>query len=223
MTPLANVIMSGRTSGQRSTPNQVPSRPNAQITESIDEQDAVLGAQVRDALDVALGRREHAAGADHRLAEERGDALGPDAQDLLLERGQRVERDRRRVRDERAPVRRVRLDPADRRAERVRAVVAVGAADDVHALRLALQDPVAAGDLGGGVDRVAAAGGEEHLRVVHRRERGEAGGELVRGRVGEVAERRYAARRSICAATARVMSERPWPRLAYQRLAVPSR
>ena len=33
----------------------------------------------------------------------------------------------------------------------------------------------------------------------------------------------YAGSRSICAATARVTSGRPWPRLAYQRLAVPSR
>ena len=35
MTPLANVIMSGRTSGQRSIPNHVPSRPKPQMTESI--------------------------------------------------------------------------------------------------------------------------------------------------------------------------------------------
>ena len=51
----------------------------------------MLGAEVGDALDVALGRRVHAAGADHRLAEEGGDALGPDALDLRLQRGQRVE------------------------------------------------------------------------------------------------------------------------------------
>ena len=79
------------------------------------EQDPVLGAQVGDALDVALGRRVHAAGADHRLAEERGDAVGADARDLGLQRGQRVERDRRDLRDERAPVARVGLDPAERR------------------------------------------------------------------------------------------------------------
>ena len=50
----------------------------------------MLGAQVGDALDVAVGRRIHAAGADHRLAEEPGDAVGPDAQDLRLQRLQRV-------------------------------------------------------------------------------------------------------------------------------------
>ena len=46
----------------------------------------MLGAQVGDALDVALGRQAHAAGADHRLAEERGDAVGPDGEDLGLQR-----------------------------------------------------------------------------------------------------------------------------------------
>ena len=50
----------------------------------------MLGAQVGDALDVAVGRRVHAAGADHRLAEERRHAIGPDAQDLGLERLERV-------------------------------------------------------------------------------------------------------------------------------------
>ena len=42
-----------------------------------DEQDPVLGAQVGDALDVAVGRQVYAAGADHRLAEEGGHALVP--------------------------------------------------------------------------------------------------------------------------------------------------
>jgi hypothetical protein len=35
VTPLANVIMSGRTSSQRSIPNQVPRRPKPQITLSM--------------------------------------------------------------------------------------------------------------------------------------------------------------------------------------------
>ena len=54
----------------------------------------MLGAEVGDALDVALGRRVDAAGADHRLAEEGGDVLGADALDLRLQRGQGVEGDR---------------------------------------------------------------------------------------------------------------------------------
>ena len=155
MTPLANVIIAGLTSGQRSTPNHVPSRPKPQITRVEDEQDAVLGAEVGGALDVALGRREDAARADHRLAEERGDLVGPDAADLLLQRGQRVERDARDLRDQRAPVVDVGLDAAERGAEAVRAVVALGAADQVHALGLAGVDEVAAGELGRDLDRVA--------------------------------------------------------------------
>ncbi len=155
-----------------------------------DEQDPVLLAQVGDALDVALGRRVDAAGADHGLAEERRDALRADAQDLGLQRRQRVVLHGGGVRDQRAPVGRVRLDPADRRAERVRPVVAVRAADDVDALRLPGDDPVPARDLRRRVDRVAAARGEEDLGVVHRGERGQPCGQLVGGRVAEVAERR---------------------------------
>ena len=133
----------------------------------------MLGAEVGDALDVALGRRVHAAGADHGLAEEGGDVLGADALDLRLQRGQRVEGHRGDGGDQRAPVARVGLDAADARAEAVRAVVALRAADQVHPLGLALLDPVAAGDLGRRVDRVAAARGEEDPRAVHRRVRGE--------------------------------------------------
>jgi hypothetical protein len=59
----------------------------------------------------------------------------------------------------------------------------------VDPLGPALEDPVAPRDLRGGVDRVAAAGRQEDLGVVHRRERGEPRRELVGGPVGEVAER----------------------------------
>ena len=127
MTPLANVIIAGLTSGQRSTPNHVPSRPKPQITRVDDEQDPVLGAEVGGALDVALGREVDAAGADHGLAEERRDLVRADAPDLLLQRRQRVERHGRDLRDERAPVGHVGLDAAERGAEAVRAVVALGA------------------------------------------------------------------------------------------------
>ena len=95
VTPLANVIRSG----SHVLPALDP-EPRAEPAEAADhavdhEQHAVLGAQVGDALDVAVGRRVDAAGADHRLAEERGHAVGPDAQDLGLERLQRVVLDRR--------------------------------------------------------------------------------------------------------------------------------
>ena len=41
------------------------------------EQDARVTADRANGFQVALGRREHAARADHRLAEERRDPLGP--------------------------------------------------------------------------------------------------------------------------------------------------
>ena len=104
--------------------------------------------------------------------------------------GSESKRDRRDGRHERAPVAHVGLDAAEAGAEPVRAVVALRAADQVHALRMALLDEVAAGDLGRGVDRVAAAGGEEHAGAVHRGVRREPLGELVGGPVAEVPERR---------------------------------
>ncbi len=198
---MAKVMRSGRTSSQRSIPHHVPSRPKRADDRVADEQDPVLGAQVGDALDVAVGRQVHAAGADHRLAEEGGHALGADVEDLRLERRQRVVRDRRHVADQRTPVARVRLDPADARAEAVRPVVAVRARDQVRALRVALEDPVAAGELGRGVDRVAAAGGQEDARVGHRRGRGEPLGELVGGPVAR--SRRRSSRPRACASARR--------------------
>ena len=57
-------------------------------------------------------------------------------------------------------------DAADRRAEAVRAVVALRAADQVDAVGLADGGEVAPRELGGGVDRVAAAEPEEDARIV---------------------------------------------------------
>ena len=54
-----------------------------------------------------------------------------------------------------------RRDARQRGAVRVRAVVGVPARDDHGPLGLTDQRPVAAHDLGGGVDRLAAAGAEE--------------------------------------------------------------
>ena len=59
----------------------------------------------------------------------------------------------------------------------------------MDALRLALRGPVLARELGGRVDRIAAAEAEEHARVLHRRELDEAIDELERRRIGDVAER----------------------------------
>ena len=189
-----------------------------------DVQHAGALAQRVDALDVAGPRLVDAAGADHRLDEHGGDPIGADALDLGLERLERVVRDLRGVRVERADVDPVGGDPADARAEPVGAVVALAARDQVHPLGLPDGGEVAAGELGGGVDRVAAAAREEDARVVDRRERAQALGELERGRVGERAEAgvgrelRASARRR-----RRRAPSRPWPTLTFHRLAVPSR
>jgi hypothetical protein len=144
--------------------------------------------QIADRLEVAGGGRPDAAGSDQGLAEERRDALGSDVQDLVLERLRIVVCDVRDRLDERAVALPQRLH-REARAEAVRAVVGVGAADQVGPLGAALEGPVLARELAGGVDRVAAAEAQEELRILHGSEGGDAIGELERRRVREVAER----------------------------------
>ena len=60
-----------------------------------DEQDVVFLQDRLHAVEVSRGRHDHAAGAHHRLGEERGDRIGSFAQDQLLEirgepRGERL-------------------------------------------------------------------------------------------------------------------------------------
>jgi hypothetical protein len=50
------------------------------------EEDVVFAADALDVLEVAVGRVDHAARADDRLAEERGYAIGAKLADELLER-----------------------------------------------------------------------------------------------------------------------------------------
>ena len=79
-------------------------------------------------------------------------------------------------------------DTAKRGSEPVGAVIRGGAADQHRAVTLAELPPVAAGQLGRGVDPIAAAGAEEDLRR-HRRPLRERLRELQHRRVGEVKER----------------------------------
>ena len=91
-----------------------------------DEEHVTLAADLLHPLEIALGRRKHAAGTDHRLAEERRDALRSDLVDRLLERFGRVPVDLNRL-EQRAEAGAVRVDAADARAEAVDAVVGVPA------------------------------------------------------------------------------------------------
>ena len=134
-----------------------------------DQQHVVLAAQLLHARPEALGRRDHAAGADHGLADERGDVVGV-VLEQRLERVGVAPRDVLDVRDQVAVARAVARDALQARAERVDAVVAVLARDDDLLLGAADRVPVAARELGGRVDGVrAAARGEEDRGVVHRR------------------------------------------------------
>src|SRR3954467_6107068 len=124
--------------------------PGAEAAEGVDdrvddEEEARAPAELGDALDVARRRLVDAAGAHDRLDEDRRDPVGADAVDLGLERLDRVVRHERGVLVERPHVGAVRGDAADARAEAVRAVVALRAADEVDALRRADRGEVAAG------------------------------------------------------------------------------
>ena len=100
VTPLAKVIMSGRTP-KRSAANQVPRRPNAAMTQSTTNSAPARSHSAATRLEVAGRGQVQAAGADHGLDEDRRDALRADARDLRLERLERVVRDVARVRVER--------------------------------------------------------------------------------------------------------------------------
>ena len=166
--------------------------PGAESSEAADhgvhdEQHVVAGAQRGDALDVARPRRIHAAGPDHGLEEERRDTLGADAGEQLLECLDRVVGNLLSF-DLRAEAHTVGCDPAYRRAVAVRAVIAARPAHEERSVGLADLIPVATRQLGGGVDRVAAARCEKDARG-HRRALREDVRQLKRRRAGEIAER----------------------------------
>ena len=144
-----------------------------------------------DSLDLAkvAGRRdEDAARPDHRLEDERCDALGAQPLDLGLERSGLVPLNLRRPFDEWAELVLVR-HPQDARADAVGAVVPARSADQVLPLRLAPEPVPEPRELRRGFDRVAPAVREEDLRARLRRQRREPLGQLERGPVREITER----------------------------------
>jgi hypothetical protein len=179
--------MSGRTS-QRSMPNHVPRRPKPAMTES-QTKSTPSARTARPRPRCSRARLAHAAGADDRLDEDGGDAIGADALDLGLERLERVVGHHRGIGVQRADVQAVGRDAADRRAQPVGAVVALRARDEMRALRRADRGEVAPGQLGRRVDGVPSARAEEDARVVERRQVGQALGEIEGRAVGEHAER----------------------------------
>jgi len=136
---------------------------------------------------VPIGRRDNAAGTDHRLADERGHA----AVQLVEDAGEVVRvvvRDLGDVTDERSVPVAYRRNTGERRPVRVRSVVREAARQHHRSLRLAQERPVPPRDLRGRVDRLATARSEEDRGVLDGREVGESRRELERRRVRVVAE-----------------------------------
>ena len=163
-----------------------------------DQQHVVLAADALDLLPVALRRHDHAARTLDRLADERGDVVGPELEDALFQaaRGLLAMGLRREVAAMRIPVGRLdvleawqrqvglgmhRRQPGQARGRERHAVVAVRPADHDLLGRPALQVPEPAHELDRGVVGLGAGVGEEHA-IEAWRQLGEAGGELDRGR-----------------------------------------
>ena len=164
-----------------------------------DEQHVVLVADLADPLEVAGGRREAAAGVLHRLEEDGGDGVGaleldglgdavggPAAEGLLVVAqvlGRAVDvgvRHLVRAGHERLEHLLGRRDAGDRQGALRRAVVGDARRDDLVLGRLAGQLEVLLGQLPGGLDGLAAAGGEEDAVEVAGRVAREPLGELDR-------------------------------------------
>ena len=160
--------------------------------------------------------------ADHRLVHERCDALGSEPLDRLLEGAEIVPRDPLGLLDER----RVALAVGhadDARADPVRAVERVRAADQEAPARGARDLVEEAGELARRLDRVAAAARQEHLRAGLRGESREPVGELERGPRREVAEDVEGVERRELTLYGCGDLRAAVPAFAYQRLDAPSR
>ena len=157
-------------------------------------------ADLADTREVAVGRREAAAGVLHRLQEDRCDRLGSLEEDRLLDCVGRELHERLLVLAERVaePVRvhdvhaarRERLegsaecrDARDRERSEGRAVVRGVACDDLVALPLPDGAEVLTGELPRRLDGFRPSGREEDAVEIAGSERGEPSGELDRRRV----------------------------------------
>jgi hypothetical protein len=161
-----------------------------------DQQDVVLVADLADALEVALGRREAAPGVLNRLHDHGGDRVRALELDAVRDRFGQVlsavagrQAVEVRVRDvaaaggERLERLAQRRDAGRRERAHRGAVVRGLACDDLRLVRVARELVVLADELEGGLDRLAAARREEHAVEVARGEPCDARGELDRGRM----------------------------------------
>ena len=168
--PFAKVTRSG-SRPKRRLANQSPTLSVAADDLVRDEQHSRLAADLPGRLEVSVRRDEDSAGADDRLAEERCDALRPRLLDGLAQGVGRVPGDAHGVSDELPEPRLEGVHADDARTVGGHAVIGALARDDDRAVRLTDQAPVAAGELGGALDRLGAAAREEDDRLLHRGDR----------------------------------------------------
>ena len=207
VTPLAKVIMSGIDAVALGGEGIAePAEAGDDLVE--DQQDAVLVADRAQPLQIALGRRQHAGRARHRLDDHGGDGRGVVQRDDALElvgemrapfrlalgeglllavvgRRQMVDAGEQRA-EELAVV----DDAADRDAAEADAVIAALAPDQARARALAAHVVIGERDLERGVDRLRAGIAEEHVVEIARRQRRDAARELERLGMGELEGRR---------------------------------
>ena len=161
-----------------------------------DQQDVVLGADLAQALQVALGRHDHTGGTGHRLDDHGGD-VGRIMQFDQLEQlvgqlhatgfGHALGEGQVRLQGVRQVVGvhhlaehlAVAADAAEAGAGDVHAVVATGTADELGLARLALQAPVGTRHLHGGVGALGARTGVEHVVEAGRGQLGDLFGQQV--------------------------------------------
>jgi hypothetical protein len=148
----------------------------------------VVAADAPDFGEVARGRRIYTARADDRFAEERGDPFGADLLDQREQGFRVVPLDGPRGGHQLAVAFPIAREARQRRTRYVHAVIGHSPPDHDRLARLPEFVPVAAGELGRGVDGVGTARGEEDLAARHRGEDGEPLGEFLGGGLGDVAE-----------------------------------
>ena len=164
-----------------------------------------LSADRAQPLEVALRRRQHAGGSRHRLDDHRGDGRWVVQRDDALELVREVRAPGRLAAAEGVVLQVVRVrqvihagqhagaehlavgdDAADRDAAEADAVIALLAADEPRALRLAAHAVIADGDLQRRVHGLGSGIHEEHVIEIAGRELRDAAGQLERGRMAHV-------------------------------------
>ena len=179
------------------------------------QQDVVRRADLAQALQIALGRNDHAGRTGERLDDHGRDVGGvvqaDHVEQLVGQLGAGLGHAPRKRAvgglgvgqviglDALAKVLAVAQDAAHRNATEVHAVVALEPPDQAGLARLAAHAPVSTGHLQGGVGRLGAGAGEEHAVEAGGHALHDLVGQLERQRVGEVERGRVVQRGDLLA------------------------